>query len=75
MERFKIIPGGKPSRKIYKGLRGLDKEKNIVASSQNEAYALLLDHEYGKDPSSLSVTLENERLILKALRNQPSGIY
>lgn len=75
MERFKVIQGGKSSRKIYKALRGPDKERNIIATSANEAYALLLDHEYGKDPCGLSVVLENEKLVLKALRNQPTGIY
>ena len=75
MGKFEVIKGGKPPVKIFNGFRGLEKDKVIVATSNNEAYALLLDAEYGADPAALSVEATDNDRILRNYRKYPVGVY
>lgn len=75
MGKFEVIKGGTPPVKIFNGFRGLEREKVIVATSNNEAYALLLDAEYGSDPAALSVEAAEDGHVVHNYRKYPVGVY
>lgn len=73
--RFSVIKGGRFGHKVYAGGIGQTLSSTIVAKSENEAYALLLDQQYGHDTAGLFAEPETDTGIIRQFRNQCIGVY
>lgn len=73
-KRIHVLREEKPFHHVYRGC-GLNTSINIVATSKNEAYALLLDAGYGYDSAGIVLMQESCRKTIRQLRTCPAGIY
>lgn len=73
--KFSVIKGGRFDHKVYAGRIGQTLSSTIVAKSENEAYALLLDQQYGHDIAGVFAEPETDAGIIRQFRNQCTGVY
>lgn len=73
--KFSVINGGRFGLKVYVGGIGQTPLNTIVAKSTNEAYALLLDHQYGCDPAGAFAEPEVDMNIIRRFKNRCMGVY
>lgn len=72
---FSVIKGGRFGLKVYAGGTGQTLSSTIVAKSANEAYALLLDQQYGRDMAGAFAEPETDVSIIRRFRNRCVGVY